>query len=163
VGALDSGHGVYVFRYEPSDIDIVFDIELGQEIELAAHRVDLRCDLAIGDFVGHGIGLAEFALEFHEKTLHRRCSPVLALFWCPGPFVLLAATNDLAAHWGVALSNHALTKIARANWRRITLSLKKRLEISAVADKVTVNGGPGSLSHFEKADWIETRSGCSGT
>jgi hypothetical protein len=87
VGALDSGHGVYVFRYEPSDIDIVFDIELGQEIELAAHRIDLRCDLAIGDFVGHGIGLAEFALEFHEKTLHRRCSPVLALFWCPGPFV----------------------------------------------------------------------------
>jgi hypothetical protein len=80
VGALDSGHGVYVFRYEPSDIDIVFDIELGQKIELAAHRIDLRCDLAIGDLVGHGIGFAEFALEFHEKTLHRRCSPVLALF-----------------------------------------------------------------------------------
>jgi hypothetical protein len=68
-----------------------------------------------------------------------------------------------SAHWGVALWNHARTKIARANWRRNTLSLKKRLEFSTVADKVTMNGDPGSLSHFEKADWIETRSGCSGT
>ena len=72
VRPLDARDRVHIVGDEAADIDVILDVEFRHQVELSADRIDFGRDLAIGDFIGHRVGLAKFALKLHEKTLHRR-------------------------------------------------------------------------------------------
>ncbi|TWG65556.1 uncharacterized protein (DUF849 family) [Aminobacter sp. J44] len=59
---------------ELADIDAVLDVDLHQEVVVAAGGVKLRRDLALEQFVGDLVGPARRNLKLHENRSHQTCS-----------------------------------------------------------------------------------------
>jgi DNA-binding transcriptional LysR family regulator len=71
VGVGDLRDRLHLLGDEMADVDIGRDMELGQDVVIAGGRVDFRGDLAVGEFAGDLIGLAEPAFDLDEEGLHR--------------------------------------------------------------------------------------------
>jgi hydroxymethylpyrimidine/phosphomethylpyrimidine kinase len=71
VGVLDARNGLHLLIDEMSDVDIVVDIELHEQIVMACGGVNLGGDLGFRKRVGNGVGLAELAFDLNEKGNHR--------------------------------------------------------------------------------------------
>ncbi len=72
MGVLDAGDDLHLFVHEMPDVGGLIDIELDQEVVMACGRIDLGCDLGLGELVGHRVGLAKLAFDLDEKGDHRR-------------------------------------------------------------------------------------------
>jgi hypothetical protein len=74
---FDAGDVMQIVGDEAADIMVALDVELCQQIVLAADGVDLGGNLTVGHRRGHRIGLAEMAFDMNKEALHRTA------FWLP--------------------------------------------------------------------------------
>src|SRR5574337_291327 len=71
----DARDRLHLVADEMTDVDILLDIELCQDIEVAGGRVDLRGDLGFRERARDLVGTAERALNLNEERLHRVAAP----------------------------------------------------------------------------------------
>ena len=72
------GQNLDLLADKTADIDIILKVELGQKIIAAGYRIDLGRFLnPVGQFVGHGISLAQFTFD-QQKDWPHFLSPVFA-------------------------------------------------------------------------------------
>src|SRR4051794_31953976 len=68
----DAGNALDLLADEMADIDVIGDVELGEDVEIAGNRINFRGDFGLGQGAGNLVGLAELAFDFDEKGPHRR-------------------------------------------------------------------------------------------
>src|SRR5271166_2307080 len=71
----DARNRLHLVADEMADVDVLLDVEFGENVEVAGDRIDFRSDLRLGQGVRHLIGAAERAFDLNEKSLHRITAP----------------------------------------------------------------------------------------
>src|ERR1700688_4782832 len=77
-GIDDSRDHLNLLADEMPDVDVALDVKLGENVEIAGDRINLRCDFGLGQGAGRFVGAAERAFDLDEKDLHRLIAPD----WC---------------------------------------------------------------------------------
>jgi hypothetical protein len=69
-GVLDAGYDSDAFIDEMADIDLVVDIEFGDQFVVSGGGIDLRRDLGLRQFAGDIVGPADLAFELNKEGFH---------------------------------------------------------------------------------------------
>jgi hypothetical protein len=70
VGILDARDNLHLLVHEMADVDLVFDIELAQQVVVAGGGIDFGSDLGVRDRVCDIVGFAELAFDLDEEGYH---------------------------------------------------------------------------------------------
>ena len=72
VGILDALDGLDLLVDEMTDVGLVLDVELDQEVVVAGGRIDFGGEFSIRELVRHFVGFAELAFDLNEEGDHSR-------------------------------------------------------------------------------------------
>src|SRR5271169_5415462 len=74
-GIGDPGNRLHLLSDEMTNVDVAFNVELGENVVMAGDRINLRGDLGLGQRAGDLVGAAQRAFDLDEKGLHAVIAP----------------------------------------------------------------------------------------
>src|SRR5438094_1546332 len=67
---LDARDRLHLLVDEMADVGLLLDVELHQQVVISGGRIDLGCELGVGELVRDLVGFAELALDLDEEGDH---------------------------------------------------------------------------------------------
>src|SRR6476620_6148655 len=74
-GVLDARKALHLLVDEMANVRAGLDVEFDQQVELARGRIDLGCNLGVGELVGDLVGLSDLAFDLNEEWNHLSAPP----------------------------------------------------------------------------------------